>query len=180
LLPALIVLPFVLGGCGGTSTPAATSSEKAPKQEPWVVVDPGSPTPSAASAKAGSPKPALPPASFLPTAAACKIAWPSYVGQVYIPMMVTPGSGSFTVQWPNRYGNTYRIAAVPQSLVSGAQPDPAWKTITTGSECEASGTITGLTSGEAYIIWLDAPDTPRGVDGTRSLYTGRSGIMKPN
>nr|WP_296073476.1 hypothetical protein [uncultured Actinoplanes sp.] len=180
LLPAAALLTCLLGGCGGPSSPATTASEKASDEQPWVVVDPGSPTPSVTSARAGSPKPALPPVSFLPTAAACRIAWPSYVGQVYIPMMVTPGPGSFTVQWPNRYGHRYRIAAVPQSLVSGAQPEPAWKTITTGSECEAGGTITGLNPGESYIVWLDAPDTPRDVDGTRSLYTGRSGIMRPN
>lgn len=78
-----------------------------------MVVKPGKPTPSAtASRYGGLAKPALPPVSFAPTAAACKIAWPEYQGQVFIPMQVTPGSGSLTVRWPNRYGGTYRVAAV--------------------------------------------------------------------
>jgi hypothetical protein len=177
------MLVFVLGGCGsGSATPtaSATAAGEAGNNEPWVVVEPGKPTPSATlSYRGGTPKPALPPVSFLPTTDACKLPWPDYVGQVLIPMVVTPGSGSLTVQWPNRYGNTYRVAAVPQSLVSGAQPEPAWKTVTAGAACESSATITGLTSGAAYMVWLDAPNTPRDVDGTRSLYTGRSGIVKP-
>ena len=178
---ALVGIALALGGCsGGSATPApSATADRTGNGEPWVVVEPGKPTPSAKAPAHGAPRPALPPVSFLPTAAACKIAWPEYQGQVFIPLIVTPGSRSLTVQWPNRYGNTYRVAAVPQSLVSGAQPEPAWTTVTTGSACEGSATITGLTSGAAYMVWLDAPDTPRGVDGGRSLYTGRSGIVKP-
>ncbi|NMO55065.1 hypothetical protein HH310_28250 [Actinoplanes sp. TBRC 11911] len=179
---ALVLVALALGGCsGGSATPAPSGSATAAGQ-PWVVVKPGQATPSAtASQYGGVAKPALPPVSFLPPAAgaACKIAWPEYQGQVFIPLQVTPGAGSLTVQWPNRYGSTYRVAAVKQSLVTGAQPEPVWKTVTPGSQCEGSATITGLTSGEAYIVWLDAPDTPRGVDGTRSLYSGRSGVVKP-
>lgn len=177
---ALVLAALALGGCsGGSATPTASGTATANGQ-PWVVVKPGKATPSAGAARfGGSPKPALPPVSFMPTGAACKIAWPEYQGQVMIPLLVTPGSRSLTVQWPNRYGNTYRVAAVQQSLVTGAQREPVWKTVSTGSDCEGSATITGLTSGEAYMVWLDAPDTPRDVDGTRSLYTGRSGIVKP-
>lgn len=177
---ALVLVAFALGGCGGGSaTPAASATTAEGNGDPWVVVEPGKPTPSAKPPAFGTPKPALPPVSFLPTTEACKIAWPAYQGQVLIPLVVTPGSRSLTVQWPNRYGNTYRVAAVPQNLVSGAQPEPPWKTVTTGSECEVSATITGLKPGAAYMVWLDAPDTPRDVDGSRSLYTGRSGIVKP-
>jgi hypothetical protein len=48
-----------------------------------------------------------------------------------------------------------------------------------GAGCTTTATITGLTSGAAYIIWLDAPDTPRRADGSRSLYSGKSGVVKP-
>lgn len=176
---ALVLVALALGGCSGDSATPTVSATATANGQPWVVVEPGKATPSATASRYGSPKPALPPVSVMPTAAACKIAWPEYQGQVFIPLQVTPGSGSLSVQWPNRYGNTYRVAAVQPSLVTGAQPEPAWKTVTTGSECEGSATITGLTSGAAYMVWLDAPDTPRDVDGTRSLYTGRSGIVKP-
>jgi hypothetical protein len=99
---------------------------------------------------------------------------------VLIPMVVTPGAGSFTVQWPNRYGDTYRLTAVPQEIVTGEQPEPAWQTIKTGAECEVTATISGLTSGAAYIIWLDAPNTPRRLDGSRSLYSGKTKVVIPN
>ena len=32
-----------------------------------------------------------------------------------------------------------------------------WQTVNAGSGCTVSTTITGLTSGAPYIIWLDAP-----------------------
>jgi hypothetical protein len=126
-----------------------------------------------------SPKPALPPVSFLPTSESCKIGWPEQ-DQVLIPMIVTPGTASLTVQWPNHFGNTYRVTAVPQTLVAGAQPEPSWQTVTTGTECDATATITGLESGQAYIVWLDAPNTPRRRDGSRSLYSGKSAVVIPN
>jgi hypothetical protein len=69
---------------------------------------------------------------------------------------------------------------VPQDIVTGAQPEPIWQTVSTGAECTASATISGLVSGRAYIIWLDAPDTPRRLDGSRSLYSGKTGVLIPN
>ncbi|MEU8815550.1 hypothetical protein [Actinoplanes sp. NPDC048796] len=167
---------LLLGGCGKSDTPSTPATT--PGGQPWVRVSSGSRTPSPVVTYTGSPRPGLPPVSFLPTSTACAAGWPD-ADQVLIPMIVTPGAGSFSVQWPNRFGNTYRITAVPQELVSGAQPDPVWKTITTGAECNASASITGLQSGKPYVIWLDAPNTPRGVDGSRSLYSGKSGVVRP-
>jgi hypothetical protein len=179
IVVALAVLPFAAVGCGAPGTPSDRESDEPAAEEPWVVVEPGRVTPSPARKPGGSPRPALPPVSFLPTSASCKIGWPEQ-DQVLIPMIVTPGIASLTVQWPNRFGNTYRVAAVPQELVSGAQPEPTWQTVTTGTECDVSATITGLKSGAAYIVWLDAPDTPRRLDGSRSLYSGRSAVVIPN
>jgi hypothetical protein len=177
---ALAGLPFVLGGCGGGTADDGGDAARTPGGEPWIVVASGSATPSARPAGGGSPEPALPPVSFLPTTDSCTIGWPDQQGQVLIPMVVTPGSGSVRVQWPNRYGNTYRLTAVPQELVAGAQPEPPWQTVTTGAECEVTATIGGLEPGAAYVVWLDAPNTPRRLDGSRSLYTGRSGIVRPS
>jgi hypothetical protein len=178
MLAALAALPFVLGGCGGPAAPGAAEDGGTAGGEPWVVVAPGRATPSPVTKLRGTLKPALPPVSFLPTSEACKIGWPEQE-QVLIPMVVTPGAASLTVQWPNRYGDTYRVTAVPQELVSGAQPEPAWQTVTTGAECEVSATITGLESGAAYIVWLDAPNTPRRLDGSRDLYSGKSAVVIP-
>jgi hypothetical protein len=116
--------------------------------------------------------------SFLATSSACAIGWPD-TGLVLIPMVVTPVSGGFKVEWPSAYGSYYRITAVPQGLVTGAQPEPTWRTVNAGAGCSVSTTITGLTSGAPYIIWLDAPDTPRDLTGSRSLYSGKSGVVKP-
>ncbi|GAB2612808.1 hypothetical protein Aab01nite_68710 [Paractinoplanes abujensis] len=179
--PVLVVmLPFLLSACGSGSTPSGSASPTAADGPAWVNVEPGRPTSSAVSKYTGTPRPGLPPVSFLPTSSACAVAWNEDVGRVFIPMIVTVGRGSLTVQWPNRFGNRYRVAAVPQELVSGAQPEPQWQTVTTGAECTAGTTISGLKSGAAYVVWLDAPDTPRGLDGSRGLYSGRSQIVQPN
>ena len=117
--------------------------------------------------------------SFLSTSSAgCAIGWPDS-GEVLIPMNITPIAGGFKVEWPSQYGSYYRLTAVPQGLVSGAQPTPSWQTVPVAKGCTTTATIAGLTSGQPYIIWLDAPDTPRDVDGTRSLYSGKSGVVKP-
>jgi hypothetical protein len=178
IVAALTVLPFALAGCGKPE-PATEAEATQAAGEPWVVVEPGRPTPSPARKLSGSLKPALPPVSFMPTTDTCTIAWPEQEA-VLIPMVVTPGAGSFTVQWPNRYGDTYRLAAVPQEIVTGEQPEPAWQTVKTGAECEVTATVSGLTSGAAYIIWLDAPNTPRRLDGSRSLYSGKTKVVIPN
>ena len=178
---ALTVLPFVSlvpAGCA-RSEPAGQAEATKAGGEQWGVVEPGRPTPSPAQQFSGSLKPALPPVSFLPTTDSCTVAWPEQEA-VLIPMVVTPGAGSFTVQWPNRYGDTYRLTAVPQDLITGEQPEPVWQTIKTGAECEVTATISGLTSGRAYIVWLDAPNTPRRVDGSRSLYSGKTKVLIPN
>jgi hypothetical protein len=174
----LAVLPLVLSGCGGTPTPTA-SAAPTPNGEPWVVVTSGSPTAAPGTNSTFSPKSGLPPVSFLPTSSACTVAWPDTVGLVLIPMVVTPISGGFTVQWPSKYGSYYRITAVKQLVDVGAQPEPSWQTVQAGDNCTVSATITGLISGAPYVIWLDAPDTPRGVDGSRSLYSGKSRVVKP-
>ncbi|WP_166661160.1 hypothetical protein [Paractinoplanes brasiliensis] len=176
---ALVMLPLLLGACGGGSDPSASESPADAGGPAWVTVAPGRATASVTPRYSGSPRPGLPPVSYLPTSSACAVAWNEDVGKVFIPMVVTVGRGSLTVQWPNRFGNRYRVAAVPQELVSGAQPEPQWQTVTTGDECTAGTTIRGLKSGSPYVVWLDAPDTPRAVDGSRSLYSGRSQIVKP-
>ncbi|WP_203820292.1 hypothetical protein [Paractinoplanes ferrugineus] len=173
------MLPFALSGCGaGPAKPAASGSPTA-TLAPWVRVTSGSPTAVPSTASTFAPKSALPKVSFLPTSSACAIPWPDNVGQVLIPMVITPISRGFTVQWPAKYGSYYRITAVPQELVVGPQPEPSWQSVQAGDNCTVSATISGLTSGAPYIIWLDAPATPRDAVGSRSLYSGKSGVVKP-
>jgi hypothetical protein len=176
--PALLALPMILGGCGGAGTPAASASST-PTAAPWLVLASGSATPSPGPSWSGTPKPALPSVSFLPTSSACATTWPQDTDQVLIPMVVTPLAGALKVEWPAMYGPDYRVAAVDQVLVTGAQPEPRWVNVSAGSGCTATATLTGLKSGNPYIVWLDAPDTPHRLDGSRSLYSGRSAVVKP-
>jgi len=179
--PAMAAL-VLLGGCGGTPTPGSSAATPAPQAngQPWVVVQTGSATPGPSAAiYTGTPRAGLPSVSFLATGSACAIGWPHDVGMVLIPMVVTPVAGGFKVEWPAEYGSTYRVTAVLQPVVVGAQPTPSWQTVNSGGACTASATITGLKTGEPYIVFLDAPDTPRNVEGTKSLQSGRSGVVRP-
>jgi hypothetical protein len=185
-LLAMIALPVTLGACsalgvGGTATPATgTSTAPGPVSDAgWVVVATGSATPSPTpSRRTGTPRPALPPVSFLPVDPECAKNWT--VDPVLIPMQISPGRGSLTVTWPRRYGSAYRIAAVPQPLVSGGQPAYPWKDVPAGAGCTVRTTITGLTSGKPYVVWLDAPGSGTERDGTRHPYTGESGVVYPS
>jgi hypothetical protein len=173
---ALAALPLGTAGCGGSPTPTAASSPT-PTSGPWVLFQSGSATPAPlGSYFTGTPPAALPSVTFLSASSECAFGWPD-VGQVLIPMNITPIGGGFKAEWPSAYGSYYRIAAVPQGVVAGPQPTPAWQTVPRGPGCTTSATITGLTSGKPYIIWLDAPDTPRRIDGSRSLYHGKSGVL---
>jgi hypothetical protein len=98
---------------------------------------------------------------------------------VLIPMQVTPGKGALTVTWPRQYASTYRVTAVPQPLVSGAQPAHTWTDVPAGTGCTVTTTITGLTSGKPYVVWLDAPGAGTYGDGTRHPYSGESGVVYP-
>jgi hypothetical protein len=180
-----LVVPFALGGCGLLGTDSTMVPYAGETADPgpvtgagWVVTDRGSATPSpAASRGAGTRPPALPPVSFLPVAPGCEKSWT--VEPVLIPMTVEPGAGSLTVSWPRQYNSDYRVTAVPQPLVAGAQPDHTWQDVAAGPGCTATATITGLKSGTPYVVWLDAPDTGYERDGTRHPYSGKSGVVYP-
>ena len=176
-LLALAVLPFALGGCGGLGGSGGSSATPAPSGTPWILYAGGSATPSPSVSYAAS-APAPPPASFLPATPACAATFTRIEG-VRIPLTVTPGKGSLKVTWPRQYYSNYRIAAVKQSLVSGSQSAYTWQNVAAGSGCTVSATITGLKSGAPYIVWLDAPDSGYQLDGTRHLYSGRSGVVYP-
>jgi hypothetical protein len=178
-LPALAVL-LALGGCGvlglGAGRPGASAGAP-PTATPWIVTATGSATPSPGVPYGGPLRPPLPSVSFLTTRPGC--AWTAGVDPVLIPLTVTPGPGSLTVTWPHAFGPDYRIAAVPQLVVAGSQPPPAWRTVAGGSGCTATTTITGLAAGRPYVVWLDAPHSGYLRDGSRHPYSGRSGVVYP-
>ena len=172
---------LALGGCAALGLGADTAGESsatAREGATWIVVDEGKATPSPSETMG---KPTATPGVSLSVPApdpSCTKNW-ARTEPVLIPVEVTPGFGSLRVEWPTQYDSNYRVAAVPQALVYGAQPEPEWKEVPPGTGCSVSTTLTGLTPGAAYIVWLDAPNSGREVDGTRHLYSGRSGVVYP-
>ena len=176
----LATASLALGGCAalGLGGKAGETSAAAEKGTPWIQVDQGKATPSPAETTG---RPAATPTVSLSAPApdpSCTRIWPR-TEPVMIPVEVTPGAGSLTVEWPTGYGPDYRVTAVPQELVTGPQPEPSWQQVPAGTGCSMRTTLTGLLPGAPYIVWLDAPDTGRERDGTRHLYSGRSGVVYP-
>jgi hypothetical protein len=101
-------------------------------------------------------------------------------GTVMIPVTVTAGTRSLTATWPRQRESRYTIAAVPQKLVGGVQPAVVWQPVAPAtSGCTVTATVRGLRSGQAYIVWMDAPNPGFDRDGTRYPYSGRSGVVYP-
>jgi hypothetical protein len=178
---ALMVLP-ALTGCSalglGSDTPA-TSAPTGPAGtgDSWVVVEQGKVAVSA-TPSGNRVSPSATPSSLLGTPGTrCPADWTG--GTVLIPMTVTVGAGSVTTTWPTQGGSGYRITAVPQDLVAGSQPEYTWQDVAPGPGCYVTATVTGLTSGKPYIVWLDAPATGADRDGTPHRYSGRSGVVVP-
>lgn len=178
---ALAALSLALGGCAalglGDTPDGSTATEST--GDPWMLVEIGEATPSPAptSGRVASPSPDVT-ASLPAPDPSCTKLWPR-TERAFIPVEVTPGAGSLKVEWPTQYDSGYRVTAVPQALVSGKQPEPVWQSVAAGTGCTVTTTITGLESGAAYIVWLDAPNTGHERDGTRHLYSGRSGVVYP-
>ncbi|NEM08757.1 hypothetical protein [Geodermatophilus normandii] len=72
---------------------------------------------------------------------------------------IVPGAGSATVSWQADGRDAvqgYRVTAVSQQLVSGEQPAPPQVTVGQRDDCgEVIASIGGLTSGVAYVFWLE-------------------------
>jgi hypothetical protein len=171
---ALVVLP-ALGGCSAPA-PAPTATAL-PPGDSWIVVEQGKASAGATpSGNRRSPS-ASPTAPLGTPGTRCPADWTG--GTVLIPMTVTAGAGSVTATWPAQGTSHYRITAVPQDLVAGSQPVYDWQDVAPASGCFVTATITGLTSGKPYIVWLDAPATGADRDGTPHRYSGRSGVVYP-
>ena len=180
--PALItvLLAVPLAGCGalglGPDAPGGSAAPAPAAGDSWVVVAPGSPTPTATQVGRATVSP-TPAPSLSPADPSCGRR---PTGEPLIPLTVVSGTGSLRISWP-RYGagSSYRVAAVPQRLASGAQPAVRWQQVAPGAGCAVTTTIGGLASGAPYVVWLDAPQSGHQRDGTRNLYSGRSGLVHP-
>jgi len=191
VLLGLVVALLSTAGCEmlGLTDPAPGATESAPGAgQSWVLVEQGRATasPSPRVGPSLSPSP-WPPRRKTPPPAATANPGPSgnCAGQLRMGAIngldVEPAPGRATVSWFS-VGDpglrSYRLAAVAQRLVAGAQPEPRVQTIEAGAGCrEMTATVTGLDSGAPYVFSLDAVTASRNSDGTRSATVARSQVV---
>lgn len=180
----VFALPLLLAACSSGSDKRDEGTGNAGTS--WIVVSEGvaTPSPSETMGKASpTPSMTLPP---LPTASASPTANPGVsctprqrVGGIN-GLGVVPSSTSAVVTWYNPGGNDivdYRITAISQRLVTGAQEEVGW-TQSAPTECgEVSATIAGLSPGTPYVFSVDVVKTRKGLDGTYTTTVARSGVV---
>lgn len=157
VLPAVAVACLLAGCSAAGATPAAapigppSGVVVAPTAAPIkVTVAPASVAPGAVLRSAATPS--LPPARYVPPC-------PRYPQPKQIPLQVSPGSGSARVSWVSDGDasvRTYRVTAVSQHLVAGAQPAAPTTTTPLGIGCgPRSVSFSGLRHGTGYVFWLE-------------------------
>jgi hypothetical protein len=94
---------------------------------------------------------------------------------------VVPGVGTATLDWmadvrPEVLG--YRVQAVSQRLVGGAQPPPVVQSVGQPDGCvPVTVTMTGLTSGVPYVFWLEEQVTSASTGVTRLVQVGTTSAV---
>jgi hypothetical protein len=188
LLPAVAVA-CLLAGCQAGGSPVAVASASPPS---GVVVPPAAPPISVTVAPAsvapgavhvGTRMPAVATALSLPSPARYVAPCPSYPLPKQIPVHVSPGSGSALVSWVSDGDGTvrsYRVSAISQRLVAGAQPAAPSITTARGVGCGPRGvSFSGLRHGTAYVFWVEE-GSPDPAGGLRFWMVGQStGVLVP-
>jgi hypothetical protein len=187
---APLLLPLLLSGCGVLNTLTGSSSSAgatpAPSGSPWIIVAPGSATPSPTPSYPTSSRTAATPVAGLlrpPSRIPAPTSNPTCATSTYDfwhinSLTVTPGTTSAKVSWHNVGGYNpvqFRLTAISQHLVPGKQRDVGWVTITPPSRCGlVSATITGLSRKTPYVFSVDAVVTRVSGDGTHAATIVRS------
>jgi hypothetical protein len=89
-----------------------------------------------------------------------------------------PGAGTATISWmadghPEVRG--YRVSAVSQRLVTGAQPAAPQQTVAQPAGClPLTVTMTGLTPGEPYVFWMEEQTLDSRTGAVRFVQVGTS------
>jgi hypothetical protein len=182
MLLGALLLPA--GGCSAAGTPGVTPPSSG---FPWIVVNTGSATPSAApTASYGSASPF--PSGFLPLPSYPATPAPTvsptctsgrFQGGIINYASVVPGTTSAVVTWNNPGGLgliQYRVTAIGQDVLPGPQRDVGWTVVTpvAGSCGMLSATVRNLSRRKHYVFSVDAVFTRTGHDGTRSATVARS------
>jgi hypothetical protein len=115
--------------------------------------------------------------SFTPPTATCG----GYGSPRRIVPGAEPGAGSATLTWmtdgsPEVQG--YRVTAVSQVLVTGAQPTAPQQTVAQPDGCvPITLTMTGLTPGTPYVFWMEEQTLEPRTGVVRFVQVGTSGAV---
>ncbi|GAA0574057.1 hypothetical protein GCM10010172_68330 [Paractinoplanes ferrugineus] len=187
----LLVGVLLLGGCGKSGTATATATPvPSSTGKPWVITTQGSATPSAARGGVWTATTSPFPSGFLPLpsnppAATATPSWqctPNNGRGTIGGATVVPAGTSAAVTFFNPGGVNllqFRVTAINEDLVTGAQRDVGWTVVTPGKACEyQTVTITGLTPKTHYVFSVDAVwSQVGGNDGTNAATIARSGVI---
>lgn len=112
--------------------------------------------------------------TYTPPTAACG----GYSSPRRIVPGAVPGAGTATISWladnrPEVLG--YRVSAVSQRLVTGAQPAPPQQTVAQPGGCvPLSITMAGLRPGEPYVFWMEEQTLDSRTGAVRFVQVGTS------
>ncbi|MFD0521385.1 hypothetical protein [Paractinoplanes durhamensis] len=183
---------LLLSGCSTSSTGTTATGTPIPSASgpAWVVTTQGSATPSATVGGGATVTRSPFPSGFLPLPSYAATTPPTPTGSctpnngagTISGATVVPGRTTATVTFFNPGGallQQYRITAIDQDLVVGAQRDVGWTVVTPGTACAfQTVTITGLDPKTHYIFSVDAVwSQVGGRDGTNAATVARSGVV---
>jgi len=176
---------LLLAGCGEKAVPTTDSagSGSATTGSEWIVVAPGSATPSPKPKSGVTPTPTvgitfltLPPVTRLVPSPTCTLDNPDFARMLALD--VTPGTTSAKVGWFNSGGYSlleYRVTATSQDVVFGEQRDIGWVVVKPTTPCgPVSVTVPNLDRKTRYVFSVDAVVTRRSGDGTHAATLFRS------
>lgn len=180
-----VALPLLLAGCSASSGKAEEETADAGRN--WIVVDEGKATPSPTTTfgtAPPTPSTTLPP---LPTSSAttgtpATTCTPRQRITTIDGLAVDPGSTSAVVTWYHPGGGNivdYRITAISQDLVVGAQKEIGWTRSAPAACGDVSATVTGLDPRTPYVFSVDVVMTRANpsLDGIHTRTIARSAVV---
>lgn len=184
--------PFGAATDAATSSPPLSTAAGDPGQASVLgtgVPEPDPVTPPPAPATAPDPywnltPPPLTTATPEPTATPTGTATCDLRTRRTVPFQAVGAPGQASLSWYSHGGGSlegWKVAVVPQQLVSGEQPPLRWQDVAAPPGCVlVSTTITGLTSGQTYSFWLHAQiSTPMDPGGTLEMVGRTTPLVVP-
>lgn len=185
-----VLLPLLLTACSSSSSSSTGSGggQTAAAGPNWIVVGGGTPTPSptdsfgTASPTPSTTLPPLPSISPWPTGSPNATCTSLQRVRKIDGLAVTPASTSAVVTWFHPGGANivdYRITAINQDLITGAQKEVGWTRSAPTACGDVSATITGLDPKTPYVFVVDVvlKRDNFSLEGVYSQTIARSGVV---